>query len=50
MGNCLEEKADLAIIHFPEVMAIMGIPAQIMTDNASAYVSKKTKQFLLIII
>ena len=26
-------------------MAIMGIPAQIKTDNVPAYVSKKMKQF-----
>lgn len=27
-------------------MAVMGIPAQIKTDNAPAYVSSKMKQFL----
>ncbi|KAL6084042.1 hypothetical protein STEG23_027713, partial [Scotinomys teguina] len=33
------EKADSVITHLLEVMAIMGIPAQIKTDNAPAYVS-----------
>ncbi|KAL6088337.1 hypothetical protein STEG23_010771, partial [Scotinomys teguina] len=33
------EKADSVIMHLLEVMAIMGIPAQIKTDNAPAYVS-----------
>ena len=44
------EKADSVITNLLEVTAIMGIPAQIKTDNAPAYVSKKMKQFLLIII
>ncbi|KAL6030846.1 hypothetical protein STEG23_024726 [Scotinomys teguina] len=44
------EKADSVIKHLLEVMAIMGIPAQIKTDNAPAYVSGKMKQFLLITI
>ncbi|KAL6032385.1 hypothetical protein STEG23_008139, partial [Scotinomys teguina] len=39
------EKADSVIMHLLEVMAIMGIPAQIKTDNAPAYVSGKMKQF-----
>ena len=39
------EKTDLVITHLLEVMAIMGIPAQIKTDNDPAYVSKKMKQF-----
>ncbi|KAL6062001.1 hypothetical protein STEG23_022307, partial [Scotinomys teguina] len=39
------EKADSVITHLLEVMAIMGIPAQIKTDNAPAYVSGKMKQF-----
>ena len=39
------EKADSVITHLLEVMAIMGIPAQIKTDNGPAYVSKKRKQF-----
>ncbi|KAL6048456.1 hypothetical protein STEG23_026502, partial [Scotinomys teguina] len=34
------EKADSVITHLLEVMAIMGIPAQIKTDNAPAYVSE----------
>ncbi|KAL6043129.1 hypothetical protein STEG23_019310, partial [Scotinomys teguina] len=33
------EKADSVLMHLLEVMAIMGIPAQIKTDNAPAYVS-----------
>ena len=44
------ENADSVITHLLEVMAIMGITARIKTDNATAYVSKKMKQFLLIII
>ncbi|KAL6081804.1 hypothetical protein STEG23_030125 [Scotinomys teguina] len=39
------EKADSVITHLLEVIAIMGIPAQIKTDNAPAYVSGKMKQF-----
>ena len=39
------EKADSVITHLLEVMAIMGIPAQIKTDNGPAYVSKKMKRF-----
>ncbi|KAL6061548.1 hypothetical protein STEG23_000991, partial [Scotinomys teguina] len=39
------EKADSVIMHLLEVMAILGIPAQIKTDNAPAYVSGKMKQF-----
>ena len=35
------EKADLVITHLLEVMTIMGIPAQIKTDNVPAYVSKR---------
>ncbi|KAL6080855.1 hypothetical protein STEG23_037101 [Scotinomys teguina] len=37
------EKADSVIMHLLEVMAIMGIPAQIKTDNAPAYVYGKMK-------
>ena len=44
------EKADSVITHLLEVMAIMGIPAQIVTDNGPAYVSKKMKPFFLLII
>ena len=44
------EKADSVITHLLEVMAIIGIPSQIKTDNGPAHVSKKMKQFLLIII
>ena len=39
------EKADSVITHLLEVMAIMCIPAQIKTDNASAHVSTKLEQF-----
>ena len=39
------EKADLVVMHLLEVMAIMGIPAQIKTDNGPGYVSNKMKQF-----
>ena len=39
------EKANSIITHLLEVMAIVGIPAQIKTDNGLAYVSKKMKQF-----
>ena len=46
---CLE-KADLVITRLLEVMAIMGVSTQIKTDDSQAYVSKKMKQFLLIII
>ena len=38
------EKADLNHVLL-ELMANMGIPAQIMTDKGSAYLSKKMKQF-----
>ena len=39
------EKADSVITHLLEVMAIMGIPMQIKTDNNPAYISDKMKQF-----
>ena len=39
------EKADSVITHLLEVMAIIGIPAPIKSDNAPTYVSKKTKWF-----
>ena len=38
------EKADLVITHLLEVMAIMGIPVQIKTDNAPACLLKKNKK------
>ncbi|EGV93609.1 HERV-K_3q27.3 provirus ancestral Pol protein [Cricetulus griseus] len=38
------EKADSVIVHLLEVMAVMGIPAQIKTDNAPGYVSTKLEQ------
>ncbi|KAL6031936.1 hypothetical protein STEG23_004786 [Scotinomys teguina] len=41
------EKADSVITHLLEVMAIMGIPVQIKTDNAPAYVSNKMRQFFV---
>ena len=39
------EKADSVIRNLLEVMTIMGIPAQIMTDNGPAYDSRKMKCF-----
>ena len=42
------EKADLVRIHLIEVMAIMGIPVQIKTDNGPAYVSKKMKRVFFV--
>ena len=39
------EKAASIIIHFLEVMAIMGIPLQIKTNNALSHVSKKKNFF-----
>ena len=44
------EKADSVIINLLEVVAIMGIPAQIKTDNGPANVSRKMKQFLFNLI
>ncbi|KAL6044970.1 hypothetical protein STEG23_011887 [Scotinomys teguina] len=44
------EKADSVITHLLEVMAIMGIPVQIKTDNAPAYASNKMRQFFAITI
>ena len=46
MGNCLKlSKTDSVITHLLEVMAIMGIPTQIKTDNGPAYVSRKMTRF-----
>ena len=42
------EKAGSVIMHLLEVMAIMGIPTQIKTDNGPAYVSKNMKVFCLL--
>ena len=42
------EKADSVITQLLEVMAIMGIPVKIKTDNAPAYVSSKMKQFYIL--
>ena len=42
------EKADSVIMHLVEVMAIMGIPLQIKTDNAPAYVSSKWNNFCIL--
>ena len=44
------EKVDSVIRHLLEVLAIMGIPVQIKTDNAPAYVSSKMKQLFYITI
>lgn len=41
------EKADCVITHLLEIMAIMGIPTQIKTDNAPSHVSNKMKQFFI---
>ena len=40
------KRADIVIIHFLEIMAIMGIPAQIKTDNAPIYVYNNIKFFI----
>ena len=40
------EKADSVITHLLEVIAIMGIPTQIMMDNGPAYISRKMKWFI----
>ena len=37
------EKTDSVITHLLDVIVIMGIPIQIKTDNATAYVSNKMK-------
>ncbi|ERE82961.1 sorting nexin-6-like protein [Cricetulus griseus] len=39
------EKADSVITHLLEVMSVVGIPGQIKTGNAPAYVSTKMEQF-----
>ena len=39
------EKTDSVITCLLEVMAVMGIPAQIKSNNAPAYVSTKLEQF-----
>lgn len=39
------EKADSVITDLLEVLAIMGIPAQIKTNNGLVYVSRKMKCF-----
>ncbi|ERE73959.1 putative Pol polyprotein [Cricetulus griseus] len=39
------EKADSVITNLLEVMAVMGIPAQMKIDNAPAYVFTKMEQF-----
>ena len=43
------KKADSVITHLLEVMDIMGIPAQIKTDNDPAYISKKMKPFFCLL-
>lgn len=40
----ISEKVDSVIIYLLEVMAIVGIPEQIKTDNIPAHVSNKMKQ------
>lgn len=42
-------KIDLVITHLLEFMAIMGIPAQIKTDNALAYVASKMEEFFCLL-
>lgn len=41
------ERADSINPHLLETMAAMGIPTQIKTDNAPAYVSSKMKVFFV---
>ena len=43
------EKADSVIMHLLEVMATIGIPAQIKTHNGPAYVPKKMKQYFCLL-
>ena len=43
------EKTDSVITYLLEVMAIMGIPAQIKTDNGPGYVSRKMKWFFCLL-
>ena len=49
-ASCSFWKADWLITHLLEIMACMGIPAWIETDNAPTYVSNKMKQSLHITI
>ena len=39
------EKAECVLTHLLNIMTIMGMPAQIKTDNAPTYLSNKIKQF-----
>ena len=39
------EKAKFVITHLLDVMAIMGIPVQIKTENDASYVTNKMKEF-----
>ncbi|KAL6076291.1 hypothetical protein STEG23_002994 [Scotinomys teguina] len=48
--DLISERADSVITHLLEVMAIMGIPAQIKTDNATAYVSVRRLIDLLVVL
>jgi hypothetical protein len=41
------EQADCVITHLLEIMAIMGIPAQIKTDSVPTYVFNKIKQLFV---
>lgn len=40
------EKADAAITHLLEAISVTGRPAQLKTDNGSAYISHKFQNFL----
>ena len=40
------EKADSVLTHLLEVMVIMGIPVQIMTDNALEFLKEKETIFV----
>ena len=42
------EKANSVIMHLLEVIAIIGIPAQIKADKGPAHVSKKMNRFFLL--
>jgi hypothetical protein len=49
MGNYLSSQGPSSVIsHSSEVMAIMGVPVQMKTENAPAYVSSKMKHFCIL--
>ena len=51
MNNCFEfQKVDSIITHLLEVMVIIGIAAQIKTDNDPAYVSKNIEVILFCLL